>query len=42
MSKETGFVIVGFVDSPQQANEIQGIVKHAILGFHIQDIDKGV
>ena len=42
MLKETGFVIVGIIDSPQQAMEIQGIVKLSILGFHIQDINKEV
>lgn len=42
MSKETGFVIVGFIDSPKQADEIQGIVKLAKLGQHIQDLNKGV
>ena len=42
MSKESGFIIVGIVDSPQQAMEIQGIVKLSILGFHIQDISKEV
>ena len=42
MSKETGFVIVGFIDSPQQADEIAGILKLAILGERIQNINKGV
>ena len=42
MSKETGFVIVGFIDSPEQANEITGILKLAKLGQHIQDLNKGV
>ena len=42
MSKEIGFVIVGFIDSPEQANEITGILKLAKLGQHIQDLNKGV
>ena len=42
MSKESGFIIVGLVDSPEQANEIQGIVKLSILGFHIQDLNMEV
>jgi len=42
MSKEKGFIIVGLISNPEQANEIQGIVKLSILGFRMQDLSKEV
>lgn len=42
MSKETGLMVVGFIDTPEQANEIQGIVRLTTLAWHIQDLNKGV
>ena len=42
MTKENGFVVVGFIDSPQQANEIAEILKLTKLRERIQDLPKGV
>lgn len=42
MSKETGYVVVGLLDSPEQASEIKKIVNLSIIGFHMQDLNKGV
>ena len=42
MSKENGFIIVGIVNTPEQAIEIQGIVRLSVLGFRMQDLPKGV
>lgn len=36
------FVIVGFVETKAEVEEIEGIMKLAKVGYHMQHLNKGV